>query len=115
MPNSVSEVQEVYTMLGDYKAKHYTVILLGFASAYLTKQVENKNKKRHCTEIATVQSDAYKIIIIIIIIIILIIIIIIIIINTQAHDGNIASSITSPSYVIPNSNLSQLIRKSPSI
>ena len=46
---------------------------------------------------------------------IFIIIIIIIIINTQAHDGNIASSITSPSYVIPNSNLSQLIRKSPSI
>ena len=26
-------------MLGDYKAKHYSVILLGFASAYLAKQV----------------------------------------------------------------------------
>jgi hypothetical protein len=39
IPNSLAEVQEVYKMLGDYKAKHYTVILVGFASAYLAKQV----------------------------------------------------------------------------
>lgn len=38
VPNSVSEVQEVYKMLGDYKAKHYWVILLGFSAAYLAKQ-----------------------------------------------------------------------------
>ena len=38
VPNSLAEVQEVYQMLGDYKAKHYSVILLGFTFSYLAKQ-----------------------------------------------------------------------------
>ena len=62
-------------MLGDYKAKHYTVILLGFASAYLAKQVRefflkktNFKKKDTSAGIATVSSAAYNKIMIIIII-----------------------------------------------
>ena len=38
VPNSLAEVQELYKLLGEYKSQHYNVILLGFVSAYLSKQ-----------------------------------------------------------------------------
>jgi len=39
VPESLSEVQEMYGMLGEYKTKHYWAILIGFAMAYLIKMV----------------------------------------------------------------------------
>jgi len=34
VPSTLAEVREMYQMLGEYKQKHYTAILLGFSAAY---------------------------------------------------------------------------------
>eukprot|EP00291_Cryptomonas_curvata_P003791 CAMPEP_0172191674 /NCGR_PEP_ID=MMETSP1050-20130122/23853_1 /TAXON_ID=233186 /ORGANISM="Cryptomonas curvata, Strain CCAP979/52" /LENGTH=193 /DNA_ID=CAMNT_0012866791 /DNA_START=67 /DNA_END=644 /DNA_ORIENTATION=+ len=37
IPESIAEVRELYTMLGEYRSKHYFAVLVGFAAVYLVK------------------------------------------------------------------------------
>uniref|UniRef100_A0A6U4TDB1 VTT domain-containing protein n=3 Tax=Hemiselmis andersenii TaxID=464988 RepID=A0A6U4TDB1_HEMAN len=37
VPSTLAEVRETYAMLGEYRTKHYTAVMMGFSAAYLMK------------------------------------------------------------------------------